>query len=58
LIDDHHTENVSEGIYTAISFLFGALISIISGYIGMKVFERDHHAQRRMGYKTHMPHHR
>ncbi|NBS24693.1 MAG: V-type H(+)-translocating pyrophosphatase [Gammaproteobacteria bacterium] len=37
LIDDHHTENVSEGIYTAISFLFGALISIISGYIGMKV---------------------
>ena len=37
LIDDHHTEDVSEGIYTAISFLFGALISIVSGYIGMKV---------------------
>jgi len=37
LIDDTHTEGVHEGIYTAISFLFGALISIISGYIGMKV---------------------
>jgi H(+)-translocating pyrophosphatase len=37
LIDDHHTENVSEGIYTAAAFLFGALISIVSGYIGMKV---------------------
>ncbi|MDG2174941.1 MAG: V-type H(+)-translocating pyrophosphatase [Gammaproteobacteria bacterium] len=37
LIDDHHTENISEGIYTAISFLYGALISIVSGYIGMKV---------------------
>jgi len=37
LIDDQHTPDVSEGIYTAGSFLFGALISIISGYIGMKV---------------------
>jgi H(+)-translocating pyrophosphatase len=37
LIDDHHTENIREGIYTAISFLYGALISIVSGYIGMKV---------------------
>ncbi len=37
LVDDHHTENVSEGIYTAVAFLFGALISIISGYVGMKV---------------------
>ena len=37
LIDDQHTENISEGIYTAGSFLFGALISIVSGYIGMKV---------------------
>ncbi len=37
LIDDHHTENISEGIYTAAAFLFGALISIVSGYIGMKV---------------------
>jgi len=37
LIDDKHTENISEGIYTAIAFLFGAVISIVSGYIGMKV---------------------
>ena len=37
LIDDQHTENVSEGVYTAFAFLFGALISIVSGYIGMKV---------------------
>lgn len=37
LIDDQHTENVSEGIYTAGAFLFGAVISIVSGYIGMKV---------------------
>ncbi|MEO0580466.1 MAG: sodium/proton-translocating pyrophosphatase, partial [Pseudomonadota bacterium] len=37
LIDDHHTDNVNEGIYTAIAFVFGAIISIASGYIGMKI---------------------
>lgn len=37
LIDDTHTEGVREGVYTAIAFLFGAIISILSGYIGMKV---------------------
>ncbi|MEM6512162.1 MAG: V-type H(+)-translocating pyrophosphatase [Pseudomonadota bacterium] len=37
LIDDHHTDNVNEGIYTAVAFIFGAIISIASGYIGMKI---------------------
>ena len=37
LIDDHHTANVNEGIYTAVAFIFGAVISIASGYIGMKI---------------------
>jgi len=37
LIDDHHTTNVNEGIYTAVAFIFGAIISIASGYIGMKI---------------------
>ncbi len=37
LIDDHHTDYVNEGLYTAIAFLFGAVISIASGYIGMKI---------------------
>ena len=37
LIDDHHTDNVNEGIYTAIAFIFGAIISIVSGYVGMKI---------------------
>ena len=37
LIDDHHTADVREGIFTAAAFLFGAVISILSGYIGMKV---------------------
>ena len=37
LIDDHHTANVNEGIYTAVAFVFGAVISIASGYIGMKI---------------------
>ena len=37
LIDDHHTENVNEGIYSAVAFIFGAIISIASGYIGMKI---------------------
>ncbi len=37
LIDDAHTPDVREGIYTAIAFLFGGAISIASGYIGMKV---------------------
>ena len=37
LIDDHHTDYVNEGIYTAIAFIFGAIISIASGFIGMKI---------------------
>ena len=37
LIDDHHTDYVNEGIYTAVAFLFGAVISIASGFIGMKI---------------------
>jgi len=37
LIDDQHTPDVREGIYTAIAFLFGGAISIASGYIGMIV---------------------
>ena len=37
LIDDTHTEDTREGIYTALAFLFGGAISIASGYIGMKV---------------------
>jgi len=37
LIDDSHTPDISEGVYTAIAFLFGGVISIASGYIGMMV---------------------
>ena len=37
LIDDGSTPTIREGIYTAIAFLFGGVISIASGYIGMKV---------------------
>ncbi|MBF0239152.1 MAG: V-type H(+)-translocating pyrophosphatase [SAR324 cluster bacterium] len=37
LIDDPHTPHVSEGVYTAISFLLGCVISIVSGFIGMKI---------------------
>ena len=37
LIDDHHTPGVREGIYTAAAFIFGGLISVASGYIGMMV---------------------
>ena len=37
LIDDHHTDYVNEGIYTAIAFIVGALISIAAGFIGMKI---------------------
>lgn len=37
LINDTHTPDIHEGIYTAIAFLFGGAISIASGYIGMKV---------------------
>jgi K(+)-stimulated pyrophosphate-energized sodium pump len=37
LIDDPHTPDLREGIYTALAFLFGGAISIASGYIGMKV---------------------
>ena len=37
LIDDAHTPDIREGIYTALAFLFGGAISIAAGYIGMKV---------------------
>ncbi len=37
LIDDPHTPDVNEGIYTAISFLLGCVISILSGFIGMRI---------------------
>ncbi|MEE8259670.1 MAG: sodium/proton-translocating pyrophosphatase, partial [Nitrospinaceae bacterium] len=37
LIDDHHTDYVNEGIYTAIAFVVGAIISIAAGFIGMKI---------------------
>ena len=37
LIDDPHTPEVNEGIYTAISFLLGCVISIVSGFIGMRI---------------------
>ncbi len=37
LIDDHQTDYVNEGIYTAIAFIVGAIISILSGFIGMKI---------------------
>jgi K(+)-stimulated pyrophosphate-energized sodium pump len=37
LIDDHHTDYVNEGVYTAGAFLFGAIISIVSGFIGMRI---------------------
>ncbi|MFK7865224.1 MAG: V-type H(+)-translocating pyrophosphatase [Pseudohongiellaceae bacterium] len=37
LIDDTHTPDTREGVYTAVAFLFGGAISIASGYIGMIV---------------------
>ncbi len=37
LIDDGHTPDTREGIYTAVAFLFGGIISIASGYIGMMI---------------------
>jgi len=37
LIDDSHTPDIREGIYTAIAFLFGGIVSIAAGYVGMKV---------------------
>ncbi len=37
LIDDHHTDYVNEGMYTAVAFLLGAIISIVSGFIGMRI---------------------
>ena len=37
LTDNHETASANEGWFTAIAFVFGAAISILSGYIGMKV---------------------
>ena len=36
-IDDQYTPQYNEGLYTALAFLFGGVISVASGYIGMKV---------------------
>lgn len=36
-IDDTNTPDVSEGFYSAIAFVIGAGISVLSGYIGMKI---------------------
>ena len=36
-IYDQHTPQYNEGLYTALAFLFGGVISVASGYIGMKV---------------------
>ncbi len=37
LVDDHHTPDTNEGLYTAFAFLLGAVISIASGFVGMKI---------------------
>jgi K(+)-stimulated pyrophosphate-energized sodium pump len=37
LLDNKSTENINEGLFTAIAFAFGALISCASGFIGMKI---------------------
>ena len=36
-VDDPKTADINEGLYTLFSFVFGCLISILSGYIGMKI---------------------
>jgi K(+)-stimulated pyrophosphate-energized sodium pump len=37
LLTDNRESEVNEGLWTAIAFLFGAVISSLSGYIGMKI---------------------
>ncbi len=37
LLDNPATEGFNDGIHTAIAFVSGALISCISGFIGMKI---------------------
>lgn len=37
LLDNPQSLNFNEGIYTAIAFVMGALISNVSGFIGMKI---------------------
>ncbi|MGK5095036.1 V-type H(+)-translocating pyrophosphatase [Deltaproteobacteria bacterium TL4] len=37
LIDDPNTPDVYEGVYTAVAFVFGCIISILSGFLGMKI---------------------
>lgn len=37
LLDNAKTPNFHEGIYTALAFIFGAIISCASGFIGMKI---------------------
>lgn len=37
LLDSKDTPDFNEGFYTAIAFIFGAAISLLSGFIGMKI---------------------
>ncbi|PIR54928.1 sodium-translocating pyrophosphatase [Candidatus Peregrinibacteria bacterium CG10_big_fil_rev_8_21_14_0_10_36_19] len=36
-LDDASTENVNEGLYTAISFVYGAISSVLAGFFGMRI---------------------
>jgi len=37
LVDDPHTLGINEGLYTAVAFIAGCIISILAGFIGMKI---------------------
>lgn len=37
LLDNSKTDNINEGVFTAVAFIFGAAISCLSGFIGMKI---------------------
>ncbi|MBD3360526.1 sodium-translocating pyrophosphatase [Candidatus Peregrinibacteria bacterium] len=39
-LDNPDTPTVNEGVFTAISFIYGALSSVLAGYFGMKIATR------------------
>lgn len=36
-VNDAHTPDINEGLYSSLSFIVGAAISVLSGYIGMRI---------------------
>ena len=52
LLDSPKTQHFNEGIFTAIAFIFGAFVSCLSGFIGMKIATKGNVRTAKMAKKS------